>query len=148
MNPPTSLRSGLAAEAHLKYKRLNDQLHAKCWKNKQGLLILNSLTATAPLCSPRLNVREERVARSHLLGALFTVCQKAEWPRKGDWLRRKKRKKFTSSPLESCSTGLSLRQKDQMESRPFVTHCQHHHPLAFIDSLVFFQSGNENMLRC
>lgn len=89
---PTSLRSRLAAEAHLKYKRLNDQLHAKCWKNKQGPLILNTLTATVPLCSPQLNVREERVAHSHLLGALFTVCQRAEWPRKGDWLRRGKKR--------------------------------------------------------
>lgn len=38
--------------------------------------------------------------------------------------------------------------KDQMASRPFVTRCQLRHPLAFIDSLVFIQSGNEKMLRC
>lgn len=85
-------------------------------KNKQGLLILNTLAAIVPLCSPRLNVREERVAHAHLLGALFTVCQQAEWPRKGDWLPRKKKEKFKSSPPESCSTGLSLRQRTKWQA--------------------------------
>lgn len=96
--PPSSVGSGLPAQAHLEYKRLNDQLHGKRWTNKPRLLILNTLTATVPLCSPRLNVREARVAPSHLPGALFTVCQQAEWLRKGDWLHRKKRKNSNQVP--------------------------------------------------
>lgn len=64
---------------------------------------------------------------------------------------KKKNKKKGKIQIES--PGVLLHRivpatKDQMASRPFVTGCQHCHPLAFIDSLVFIQSGNENMLRC